>query len=784
MSDAMSNNTAANNTTAPRSARAAALERRSALSRNGRTALPQKSSAPARPAGGSVMAVTAPKPQTEPVRTLPATTAATLLVAASPAPGATGKSLSRARREALSHSGKAALGPAKIQPIVRASLPTPVPQVRAEAAVAEADCGCHSKGSDAEAESEQSIEAVCSIVENEPNSPNSATGSLAGSLASAVRKLCQERRRALSSQGKMAVKFSKMKIAATPGLSGRAAAQAHRAELREKGRGDDQVSRPSGRMRTRGAPPKVEIGTTLSGNTVSGTQVERTNKVTGAESGSCRAITGTEYIGDEQYGTLCATTPAAAAAKVSVSSTSRGQRVSGVDVDRSVKMTGGESGACKLVTGTEYLSADKFESVCAVKPSVAPAKVGMGVTRAGLNVSGTEVGRSVKVTGDESGACNSKLTGSQYAQDQSASACRNGSSAPHKVSLMSTLQNRVVTGTDVVPGSHVTGSERGACADVTGTESNGLAQYQACNREPAPQPEKIGVMRTWHDQQVSGTAVEHSSKVTGDEYGACQMISGTEYIGPDQYATFCDEKHQAASRALMASRGAIGSLALSGTRVESGSKVTGAERGENLVLSGSPYAGPHQRVSQRGANSNPHPLTRGPENGSREMASAPQARVQGDFSIATPSRSAQENSLNRITGTAYGAIGRITGPVNLAAGLVSGTPEFRYQDGSAPVALAPVQPADEARNRLTGDGREGGFAITGAAWRRNESVTGTEGTSTRRNPTLRGEQRGAVIGASQLKDRERPELPVSRITGSSGNDTKGSAITYSGGARG
>ncbi|MHB0990962.1 MAG: CsoS2 family carboxysome shell protein [Burkholderiales bacterium] len=655
-------------------------------------------------------------------------------------------------------------------------MPTEVSPVAAPKPAPASDCGCKGKDGGAESERDQAIEEVCSIVENEP-------ASVTGSAASAVRKLCQERRRALSSQGKMAAKFSKIKLPATSGLSGRAAAQARRAELCEKGRNGDQVCRPTGRIRPQ-VPSKVETGTTLSGNTVSGTQVERTGKVTGGETGSCRAITGTEYIGAEQYGDLCASVPAAAAAKVSVSSTGRGQRVSGIDVDRSVKMTGGESGACKVVTGTEYLSADKFESFCAAKPPLSPAKVGMGVTRGGLNVSGTEEGRSIKVTGDESGACNSKLTGSQYSMDPSASACRNGSGAPHKVTQMSTLKDRVVTGTDVIPGNSVTGSERGACADVTGTESNGLAQYQACNRSPAPAPEKIGIMRTWHDQQVSGTSVEHNGKVTGDEYGACQVISGTEYIGPDQYATFCDEERQAASRALMSSRTAMGSLPMSGTRVESGGKVTGAERGENLVLSGSPYAGPHQRVSQRGANSNQHPLTRRPGNGSREHAPEPEpaARVQGDFSIVTPSRSGRESAVNRITGTAYGAIGRITGPVNLGAGLVSGTPEFRYQDGSA--AQAPVQPADEARNRLTGDGREGGFAITGAAWRRNESVTGTDGTSTRRNPTMRGEQRGAVMGASQLKDRERPELPVSRITGSSGNDSKGSAITYSGGARG
>ncbi|MDP2027492.1 CsoS2 family carboxysome shell protein [Sulfuriferula sp.] len=728
MSDAMANNTAT-----PRSARAAALERRRALSQGGKAALTQ-----AKVAAGANVRV-----------------AASVMSAPTPAPVET-----------------AAV-------------------VTAQGAASRDGCGCKGKDAAEVAEREQAIEAVCAIVDDAP-------AAVAGSVASAVRKLCQERRRALSSQGKTAVKSSFTSVSpahrnggqsgAMSGLGGRDAARARRETLCQQGRGDDPACRPSGRVRPKpAAPVKVETGTTLRGTGVTGTQVERSGKVTGIEAGSCRAITGTEYIGAEQYGKLCVSTPEAAPAKVSVGTTSRGQRVSGTEVGRSVKVTGDEHGTCKAVTGTEYLGTEQFEAFCDNKPTPAPAKVGVAATQAGQRVSGIEVGRSAKVTGDEPGSC-LKLTGSQYVQDQTASLCRSGSGsgAPHKVSVMSTLKARAVTGTDVAPGGLVTGGERGTCAGVTGTESSGLAQYQACNREPVSTPEKVGVMRTWHDQQVSGTAVEHSTKVTGDEYGGCQPISGTEYIGPDQYVAFCDADRQAASRALMASRGAQAGMALSGAHVESGDKVTGAERGESQVLSGTPYSGSHQRVSQRGANSNPHPLARGPVNAPHEAAPAPQAPMaQGNFSIVTPARSAQDSSLNRITGTAYGAIGRITGPVNLAAGLVSGTPEFRYQDGAAAVVMAQqARAVEEVRSRLTGDGREGGFAITGAAWRRNESVTGTEGASTRRNPTLRGDQRGAVMGASQLKERERPELPVSKITGSSGNDAKGSAITYSGGARG
>ncbi|MHB1530297.1 MAG: CsoS2 family carboxysome shell protein [Acidiferrobacteraceae bacterium] len=765
MSDSMANNMAS-----PRSARAAALERRRALSHNGAAALGAKSSAPARTAGNT---------------------------AAMAAPGATGKSLSRARREALSQGG--AIEATQTNSAARtgirvlaSDLPTTTAPAEAVAvapgAASPHSCGCQGKAATEIAEREQLLEAVCALVDEDP-------ASVAGSSASAVRKFCQERRRALSRQGKMAEAPSRTPVSRTShnnspssvvaGLNGREAAQARREALCQQGRGDQLACRPSGRTRQKpAAPAKVEQGTTLSGTPVTGTQVERSTRVTGAEPGSCRAITGTEYIGIEQYGTLCASIPEPAPAKVGVGRTARGQSVSGAEIGRSVKVTGDEHGSCKAVTGTEYLSADKFESFCATRPALTPAKVGVAATEAGQRVSGTEVGRSARVTGDEPGSCR-KLTGSQYYQPESfGSLCRDGGSAPHKVSVMSTLREQALTGTETAPGERVTGTERGVCARVTGTESAGLAQYQACNRKPVPTPEKVGVMRTWHEQPVSGTSVERSTKVTGDEYGGCQPVTGTEYAGPDQYAAFCAPDHQATARTLMASRSGIAGAMMTGIRLGPDSKVTGSARGEGQVLSGTPYGGADQRALQSGDGTRIHPLAHSPADAPHTAVAAPEvAAVRGNFSVTTPARSAQGSPLNRITGTAYGAVGRITGPVNLAAGLVSGTPEFRYRDeayGAAPATAAP----EVLRSRLTGDGREGGFAITGAAWRRNESITGTEGTSTRRNPTLRGDQRGTVIGAAQLKDRERPDLPISRVTGSSGNDAKGSSITYSGGARG
>ena len=396
---------------------------------------------------------------------------------------ASGKALSRARREAMSRGGKSALGKIKVAPSVNTVASTrpaisnaakpsetiSMPQIKDGASITEPTCGCTGRDSKAEAERENAIDEICSIVAEEPSV-------VVGQVASAVRKLCQERRRALSSQGKKAVKALSMKAVAGAGLTGRAAARARREDLCAIGRGNDAACRPSGRVRPDKTANKVEFGTTLSGTTVSGSQLERTSKITGVESGTCRAITGTEYIGAEQYGALCSSTPSPSPAKVGVGMTGRGQRVSGVDTGRGDKVTGTELAANKAVTGNEYLSTDKLESKATSRP--APDKVGMSATRSGMNVSGTVVGRSVKVT--------------------------------------------------------------------------------------------------------------------GDEHGSCLAISGTEYTGSDQFESFCDATQQAASRALMISRGAH---AGTGSSIDAGNKVTGAERGESITLSGTPYSTTSQRVS-------------------------------------------------------------------------------------------------------------------------------------------------------------------------------------------
>ena len=158
----------------------------------------------------------------------------------------------------------------------------------------------------------------------------------------------------------------------------------------------------------------------------------------------------------------------------------------------------------------------------------------------------------------------------------------------------------------------------------------------------------------------------------------------------------------------------------------------------------------------------------------------------------SPARQATQ----QVTGSVYGG-GRVTGPSNLAAQLISGTPEFRYEFGAQKMPqqpVAPAQPAPQAvapapveapAQRVTGEGREQGTPITGDDWAVSRQMTGTEGVWAQgRNPTMRGNPRGSEVGAHVNKALERPEMSTAQITGSSGNYDDGVMITVSGGARG
>ena len=878
-----------------------------------------------------------------------------------------GRDLARARRAILARAGKK--GPARAlvdQGRTRAQRLRPEPK-----ALTPTTSSAPAEAEDVQAVEDTDLDVLCQIADSTP--------AVLGPDTNSVRALCRQRRQAVANRGKRAlpprssgsVSRASAKRQSVYGLTGREAAKQVRQEQCRNGRGSSPSCRPTGRVRPTppgDAPAKVEEGTTLTGHSVTGTQVERKNRVTGNEPGTCRAVTGTEYVGVEQFASYCTTQPEPGPAKVGVSVTSSGRGLTGTEIGRSERVTGDEAGSCKPVTGTEYLGSERFEQFCATKGLLErPEKVIVGQTqRKGITVTGSDEARfTPPVTGHEAGATR-PVTGTQYSDAGVARLTING---PSKVALTHTIAGRPVSGTEVGRSIKITGDEAGSCRQISGTEYLSNEQFTAvCNTRPQPaQPPKVGEDSSRQGQRITGNLVDrservtgnepgscqrvtgsqygeaklcgggvdkvqrsqtltgrpvtgsyagHSPKLTGDEHGGCEPVTGTEYYGQEHYAEYCASTPAPTHRKVGVSQSNRG-LPVSGTPMGRSAIVTGDEPGSDLAISGTPYTGREQiqryayvpayletmappvppqaaavsvpeypappvypteqlQAAAPVAAAQPQPAvnipappppeapapqpvpasvyaapaqpqalpTAAPVEPVMPAAVAPMAppmtspqpqmpRYQApagqplpyrepvmphypepeipprDFSIVSPARYAQEQR-SRITGTAYGGSERVTGPVNMATGLVSGTPEFRYRDempGYAPMgqyahapapayavphpglpAEAMVPPPEAVAMppaRVTGEGRDVGARITGDDWARGERITGTEGRWAQgRNPTLRGGQREMYAGARQNRELERPDVPPAKVTGSAGNYGSGPVVTVSGGARG
>ena len=607
------------------------------------------------------------------------------------------------------------------------------------------------------------------------------------------RAIVMARREALSKRGKSANAPTSSVAAsvarqANPDMTSRELAQKVR-ELKCKvgsaGCARSGGSRPTGPRRGQAkidaaadAHWKVGASQTLSGQTVTGTQANRSPRTTGNEAATCRTITGTEYLGAEVFQTFCGTQPSTPIQppKVRVTDTSHGNRVTGNEVGRSEKVTGDEPGTCKNVTGTEYISANQSAAWCGgVNPSV--RKVGRSQTLGGQPVSGVLVGRSEKVTGDEPGS-GRQLTGDQYIGAEPPAPGR----APTKVSSLQTLRGTGITGTHVGRSEHVTGDEPGSCRLITGDEYIGSQQYERfCGTKPAPEAAKVGFSVTNRAIVVSGTRTGRSEKVTGDEPGTCKAVTGTPYAGVEQAGAWCPSDRVKEIRQRTPVR--MGTV-MTGIQPGIGGVMTGAERGACEDVTGTPYVGPDQLRETCGAAGSQDPDFPQP------LASQPWQQ----FSVQSPARAAQSarQRTGGVTGNSYEQGNRITGPFDMAADKVTGTEQFRFDRPGQervrlrpPAAAATVTADEDARptSRVTGEGISAGLNITGDDWDRGKHVTGTEGASARRRNPSRVGPMSAMPGFQPKRNESLPE-PTNKITGSSGSTSAGSLITVSGGARG
>jgi hypothetical protein len=819
--------------------REAALERRKALTNGGKKAEGRFNSAPVRVR----TAADARPTRTEPVAEPPASPAvAAPVVAASargrasiaavsrPAPDLSSRSgesrrsparaipnpsrdLVLARREALSRRGKRADNSRdRTRSDVARQQPPATPVVAVAPPV-------ETKAAEPSRSLSSSAARSRSQAGRNGTSSSSAANAAADRRATAKRSaqynpsraLVLARREALSKRGKSANTSTSTTAAsvarqANPDLTTRELAQKVR-ELKSKV-GSAGTARNGGGCRPSGpnrngarlaaaaeASWKVGLTETSQGQTVTGTQANRSLATTGNEAGTCRTVTGTEYLGAEIFNTFCQSAPLGTQpAKVRVSATSQGNRVTGNEVGRSEKVTGDEPGTCKLVTGTEYVSANQDGAFCGVSTPPAPRKVGQGLTSGGQAVSGIMVGRSELVTGNESGS-GRQLSGDQYVGQQN----QLPGKAPSKVSQLQTLRGTGVTGTSVGRSERVTGDEPGSCRLVTGDEYVGNQQYQAfCGITAPPEAAKVGFSVTNRNQVVSGTRTGRSELVTGDEPGTCKTVTGTPYAGLEQAGGWCStEQVDNVRRRTPVRMGTV----MTGIQPGIGGVMTGAERGACEVISGTQYIGGDQTRAVCGA-------------AQESDADFPQTLATEpwqEFSVQSPARVAQgeRDRSGCVTGSTYEFGGRITGPFDMANDKVTGTEQFRFDrrgpsvprnalpagaarggatslvapSAAAPAPVANVDPSGRQTSRVTGAGQSSGLSISGDDWNRGKHVTGTEGASARRrNPTRPGPI--AAMPAFQPKRNEELPEPVSRITGASGNTLAGSLITVSGGARG
>ncbi|MCG8387931.1 MAG: CsoS2 family carboxysome shell protein, partial [Cytophagales bacterium] len=172
------------------------------------------------------------------------------------------------------------------------------------------------------------------------------------------------------------------------------------------------------------APRKVGISDTLRGGSVTGTLVGRREKMTGDEAGSCRNVTGDDYVGREQFNDFCAATPTPQDQKVGLSRTTGGEGVTGTMTGRSQRVTGDEPGTCKAVTGTPYAGLEQAADYCeAPQQQEVQQRTRPSARRAGMPMTGLQPGVGGKMTGANKGACET-VSGTPYVgSDQMADAC-------------------------------------------------------------------------------------------------------------------------------------------------------------------------------------------------------------------------------------------------------------------------------------------------------------------------------------------------------------------------
>ncbi len=396
-----------------------------------------------------------------------------------------------------------------------------------------------------------------------------------------------------------------------------------------------------------------------------------------------------------------------------------------------------------------------------------------------MQVSGTKVGHTEKLTGDEAGLCHSGITGTQYMASEVFEKFCQGEApkVPKKVERTETLKgSKVTSGGKVGNAPLMTGNEKGSCREVTGSEYLGREHFaQHCDSTPKGSPAKVSHSQTHRGTVISGPKSSRSEKVSGNQKGTCKSVTGTPYADAEQFVSFCssDEQREIRKRSMMSpARGREISGIQPGLK---GKQMTGTEEGACQAVSGTPYLAESELKEVCGAV----PAT--PNDSDFPQPLGDSQEVAGEFTVIPTVAVEKPRVSSTVTGSGYEGQGAITGAFSMGSGKVTGTEQFRFGDRSANVVKVEVK-AEAQASRVTGEGIETGLRITGDDWDRGDRVTGTEGnTASRRNPS----RRGPMSAMPEIAAKREPQVvrESANVTGGSGG-SQGAAVTVSGGARG
>ena len=383
-------------------------------------------------------------------------------------------------------------------------------------------------------------------------------------ITNTSRDIVLARREAQSKHGKSASKQNSSAASLArrgdPDLSSREISQRVR-ELRsktgatsKKGNGKCRPCGPNkngSKMNIADASWKVGKSETNSGQTVTGTQANRSLKTTGNEASTCRSVTGTQYLGSEVLNQFCQNQPEyKQPTRSSVTSTSAGNKVTGNEVGRSEKVTGDEPGTCKNVTGTPYAGLDQVEDNCnsdLITELRDKGKIYLGGS-SNARLTGIQPGIGGSMTGSDKGACLNP-TGTPYVGgDQLGNNCSNHSSEKNyanserknsssweEFSVNSPSRDKYsdkkrdgVTGNEYENGSKITGPFDMANDTVTGTEQFRFDKNKNSLLTPKKDLKEFDSSKERAQSRITGEGQSAGLKITGDDWARGNRVTGTE----------------------------------------------------------------------------------------------------------------------------------------------------------------------------------------------------------------------------------------------------------------